>query len=432
MTTMLLDRVAAYAEAVRHHLADLGPEIADELTDGLEADLAEELADRSFDAGQGADDTVLLDLERVFGPAVEYALELRSAAGHAPVPSETRPRSTPVRDAARSTWRWWQAWGRASVARVAALPGGGWLVETVPLLRPVWWLVRGWVWFVLLMVLTGGSLGGGRLAPFAPDSLLAWALLTAAAVLSIEHGRGRWAARRRVAVPLVAGQVLAVLAVVPLAVAAWTSATQSHYYPVYESAGSDPVAAPQDGVVVGGMYVSNLFVYDAQGNPLHDVQIVDDRGRPVRTLTDGSTSVWSLPGVADPWQFAPAVDASGRERWNVYPLSGAPADRWTWDGASGGPTLRPGASLQQPPAPFGAAEALAAGGSVAAEPSDGPGGAAPDASSTAGSQASGPAAGDEAGSATSGPSASPTGSAAASSSAAPSGSPSEGAAPSGP
>ncbi|MCB2177369.1 MAG: hypothetical protein KQH57_16285 [Actinomycetales bacterium] len=390
MTTMLLDRVAAYAEAVRSHLADLGPEIADELTDGLEADLAEELADRSIDGAETADDTVLLDLARVFGPAGEYALELRSAAGHAPVPSARRLRRTPVRDAARSTWRLWEAWGRRLVARVAALPGGGWLVETVPLLRPVWWLVRGWVWFVLLMVLTGGTLGAGRLAPFAPDSFVAWALLIAAAVVSIEHGRGRWAERRRIGGLLVAGQALAVLAVVPLAAAAWTSATQAHYYPVYASAGSDPVAAPQDGVVVGGMYVSNLFVYDAQGNPLHDVQIVDDRGRPVRTVTDGSDSVWSLPGVADPWQFAPVVDASGRDRWNVYPLSGAPAGEWTWDAASGAPVLVPGASLQQPPAPFGAAEALVGtgvGGSVAAAPPGGADGTVPDAPSATGSQA---------------------------------------------
>lgn len=398
MTTMLLDRVSAYAEAVRSHLADLGPETVEELTDGLEADLAEELSDRSFAAEDGADDTVLLDLERVFGPAAEYALELRSAAGHAPVPAGSARRRTPVRDATRATWRLWQSWGRALVARVAALPGGGWLVETVPLLRPVWWLVRAWVWFVLLMALTGGSLGGGRLTPYGPDSPLAWLLLVAAAVLSIEHGRGRWAERRRIAGLLTLGQVVAAVAVVPTVLAAWSLATQPHYYPVYESAGSDPVAAPQDGVVVGGMYVSNLFAYDAQGNPLHDVQLFDDRGRPVQTVTAGSAEPFSLPGVSTQWQFAPSVDTSGRARWNVYPLSGAPVDQWTWDGLSDTPTLAPGAALQRPPAPFGAAEALAGtpdGGSVAAaEPSPARSPSAADPSPSASSAVPSPAPSD--------------------------------------
>ena len=130
------------------------------------------------------------------------------------------------------------------------------------------------------------------------------------------------------------------------------------------------------------MYVSNLFVYDAQGNPLHDVQIVDDRGRPVRTVADGSSSTWSAAGGRRPVAVRPGPDASGRERWNVYPLSGAPAGEWTWDEASGAAVLVPGASLQQPPAPFGAAEALAGtgrGAPVAAEPSDGSGATAGDA-----------------------------------------------------
>ncbi|MFP3714969.1 hypothetical protein [Puerhibacterium sp. TATVAM-FAB25] len=48
MTTgNLLDaHVRGYAQAVRLHLADLGPEVVEDLTDGLEADLAEALADR--------------------------------------------------------------------------------------------------------------------------------------------------------------------------------------------------------------------------------------------------------------------------------------------------------------------------------------------------------------------------------------------------
>ena len=41
----MLDPVVAYAAAVRSHLVDLGPEVLDDLTGGLEADLAESVAD---------------------------------------------------------------------------------------------------------------------------------------------------------------------------------------------------------------------------------------------------------------------------------------------------------------------------------------------------------------------------------------------------
>ncbi|MEK8227885.1 hypothetical protein NKG05_19960 [Oerskovia sp. M15] len=46
---------------------------------------------------------------------------------------------------------------------------------------------------------------------------------------------------------------------------------------------------------VDGSPVSNLFVYDASGRALQDVQIFDDLGRPVRTITsEGATQPWAL------------------------------------------------------------------------------------------------------------------------------------------
>jgi len=46
--------VTAYAAAVRRALADLGPDQVEELTDGLEANLADALADE-WHVGHGAD-----------------------------------------------------------------------------------------------------------------------------------------------------------------------------------------------------------------------------------------------------------------------------------------------------------------------------------------------------------------------------------------
>ena len=79
MSVELVD-VAGYAAAVRRALAGLGPEQVEDLTDGLEADLAEALADEAV-AGRGADPVTR------FGTPEEYAAELGAAAGLVPVPT---------------------------------------------------------------------------------------------------------------------------------------------------------------------------------------------------------------------------------------------------------------------------------------------------------------------------------------------------------
>lgn len=115
---------------------------------------------------------------------------------------------------------------------------------------------------------------------------------------------------------------------------------------------------PENGVRVDGMLVSNLFVYDAEGNPLADVQIFDDRGRQVRTTYDDGYGDWSLPGLDEAWAFGARTDADGRERWNVYPLQGAPANQWkSHDGVR---VPVDGTELRTPPAPFAKAPALVA------------------------------------------------------------------------
>lgn len=49
----VLDHVRSYAAQVRDHLADLAPEQVEDLTDGLEADLAEALADSAGPVATG-------------------------------------------------------------------------------------------------------------------------------------------------------------------------------------------------------------------------------------------------------------------------------------------------------------------------------------------------------------------------------------------
>ena len=105
MTTMLLDRVAAYAQAVRSHLADLGPETADELTDGLEADLAEELADRSFDRRPGRRGHRAPTSTGCSAPPPSTPWSCASAAGLRPGARRASGPQAPAARRARSTWR---------------------------------------------------------------------------------------------------------------------------------------------------------------------------------------------------------------------------------------------------------------------------------------------------------------------------------------
>lgn len=52
-----------YAAAVRAHLSDLPDDVVDDLTDGIEADLAEQAVENGTD-----------DLEALLGPASSYAV----------------------------------------------------------------------------------------------------------------------------------------------------------------------------------------------------------------------------------------------------------------------------------------------------------------------------------------------------------------------
>lgn len=351
--TIVLEHVRTYATAVRAHLADLTAEQVDELTDGLEADLADALADGApvpggEPAADGADESPagssLLDLERRFGPPADYAAELRTAAGLPPARAGLRARGV-----------------RALVGRTRA-DLRAWAVRwNLPTLaepfRPVWWVVRAWAWFVLL----GGSLVAPehnveRFVPVLPTS---WVLLAACLVVSAQVGRGRLPRHRWWARAAVAASVVAALTLPWATTELRRNLDQALAGPVYVEV---PVEVPvaervEAGVWVDGMAVSNLFVYDAEGNPLEGVQVFDDRGRQVRTVED-SWSEWSLPGVDQWWHFAPVTDVDGRERWNVYPLRGAPVELWEED--EHGAYVLGEDLLQTPPRPFPQAAAVAA------------------------------------------------------------------------
>lgn len=342
--------VAQYAAEVRRHLADLPHDQVDDLADGLEADLVDALEDAPADGDR-------VDLAARFGEPHAYARELRAAAG---LPDESTRRARP----------WPAGVGRAGAATVAGArrvrawarrqPWSGPVAGAGADLRPLWWVVRGWIAYQVVMWLAlEADWLTWRLRPDRdglPDRWLHAAVLLVLVAVSVQWGRRRWGAGQ---LPWLsaAATALALVLLVPVAVFTYESRFYAQVDRVQYIEVPTPVSTPPaDGVWVGGMQVSNLFVYDAAGDPLHDVQVYDDRGRPVRTVTDGGIGTWTFPGVDEAWTFVPAADSEGRKRWNAYPLRGAPTSEFAWP--ADGTLPRLGGDARTPPAPFAKAPAL--------------------------------------------------------------------------
>ncbi|WP_309135287.1 hypothetical protein [Cellulomonas sp.] len=347
--------VADYAARVRAALADLEPDQVDDLTDGLEANLADALADdgRAHHGG----------LVEEFGTPEAYAAELRAAGGIAPA----RPRH-PLRDALAGRWREALAIDDAVLAALRAKRGWRPVEDLLVSVRPAWWVLRGWAVAQVLLRVTD-------LEPatpwWLPRSLPGRLLLGAAVVASVQWGRGRWVARgawHGVVSLLSAGAALA--AVVLLV---WLPAQQRERDGWMQDLGA---ASPADGVVVDGEYATNLFVYDADGRPLEGAQVVDQDGRPVVTepfagdLASQGT-VWLDEVPADAYRVgSPGVD--GKPRWNAYPLWTVPIGAVQDDLGHGTLRVRPGSEDELLPAawPFEQVPAVQPWGAEASGPGD--------------------------------------------------------------
>ncbi|WP_163188174.1 hypothetical protein [Cellulosimicrobium sp. SL-1] len=399
--------VHAYAQEVRAHLADLRPDQVEELADGLEADLAEAVVDApgalprrapapassdgapagtdGTDGTDGAEvlDDTGLDLVAFFGPPAEYAAELRTAAGLPPVAPGAargpRRRLTGLGEMLAADWRaGWQP--------VTSSPQWASTAEFLRALTPAWWILRGWVVVTLLLALVAGY----QVAVLPPD-LSARVVVLIAVVVSVQWGRGRWLPTRglrKVGRPLsVAAAVAAVPAVLVAASAsasspyAWdrgyeqgrSDASSGLVSSVSFGSGDSPGTA---GVWVDGAQVSNLFVYDAAGEPLRDVQVFDDRGRQVRTVTEeGASGAWAVPDVEGTWYFQPAVSTDGRERWNVYPLRAVAEEDVEYPEGDGRPVPATGTRTRDMPWPFLQAPTAVPSSVGTGETSSGTGGA---------------------------------------------------------
>ena len=263
-TTPTAERIRAFADAVRAELADLPVDELDDLVDGLIGDLTDQAQDNGGD----------IDL----GDPAAYAQELRGAAGF----PERELVATP-----RPPWpRRLAAAARDLLSRVRAHRTGAAVVDLLIALRPVWWVLRGVMASMVLLMLVGlGPLapyGTGGLAP----QVLSWILLLTLVLVSVQWGRGRWlppAPLRRVTTVV---SVIAVLAI-PFAWGVLTGLAQAR------TAESVEQVLP-GGLRLDGVQVDNLFVYDSEGALVDGAQIYTGRGTPLDLYGEQSPGLGSV------------------------------------------------------------------------------------------------------------------------------------------
>lgn len=354
------ESVAYYAARVRAALDGLDPDVVDELTDGLEADLSEAVLDAVALEGAGPGESIespaaaleSIDGEAVlarFGPPSDYAAELAAAAGVELPLARQEARRRPFRDAFALTSAGVRGRVDGLVAKHAWLREG---VEMLRTLRPVWWVARGWGWAVVGMWLANRALPG-RTSTWVPDNVLDWAVLLILVAASVQLGRGRiWQGRWGRRLGVLASWVGGVLAFAALCNVLSVAGAdhEANLQNAYQSA----LASRDNGVYVDGVRASNLFVYGPDGQPLDGARILDQDGREVVLSGDpyGGGVSWAdiAPEEALWWGepvplavFDPAVPL------NAYPLAFLPADDF---GQAVGVSIGPdGTAVLDPEAP---------------------------------------------------------------------------------
>lgn len=262
MTVMEQD-ITAYVERIRAALADLPPTLRDELTE----DLPEHLAEVAAEGGGSL-------VERLGEPEA-YAAELRAAAG---APVTTGPNLDQRLAGAVLGIR---TRLRTLDDRLGPTLGYPRASEFLRLLRPAWWLLRGYLAAMLVTVLSSGE-RHGLLPRVGGSSGAGLVLLVGCVLASLWLGRNaqrlsRWPRR------LVLGGSLG------LAFFGLVNVFVVDDYARWGNYGYDPVP-------VGDQYshIEDVFVYDSEGRLVRDARLFDQNGTPIRL---GWPNCLESPGV---------------------------------------------------------------------------------------------------------------------------------------
>lgn len=290
-------RASAFAAAVRERLSDLPAEDLDDLLDGLQADLADRLADGEE-----------------LGDPEAYAEELRQAAGLPEREAAAGRGRRPLRQSIAASA---SAFGESFRAFWAATQMRREIRDFVVSLRPVWWIARGVALpFGILAVITFVT---GAWWWFYPDRALEsfpYLVFTLVCVLvSIQWGRGRWAGQRWLVWVRRAASVLAAISLIPVIGIGWGRITTIQY--------AEPEPGYVSGLSTDGTEIGNIFAYDCNGRPLDGVQLFTRDGKPLTTLQDGQAPYFYDETTGQDYRYAQnplATLPNGWSGWNVFPL----------------------------------------------------------------------------------------------------------------
>lgn len=291
--------VPEFLAAVWAQLDDLPADEVAELTGGLEADLTDALADSGGTPAQ------------LYGDPVEYARELRAAAGLPPrdaagAPGRSRPSAGEQIEELVATARERTGIVLRGLDRQPWWPG---LRDLLVVLRPAWWVIRAWV-AVQVLYLVFGAGGGGAVR----GGLGGLLLLLVAILISAQLGRRAPSPDRRERVLVTVGNVVAVLFLLPVMFSA--SGPYPEAYGSPQTVNEDyPWAA---GLNNGNQAVTNVFPYDAEGRPLTGVQLYDQDGRPLEVAEENRSGFDE--STQQSFDLVPGSPEGSAPRWNSFPL----------------------------------------------------------------------------------------------------------------
>ncbi|MCY1142986.1 hypothetical protein OWR29_33755 [Actinoplanes sp. Pm04-4] len=259
MNSTAQDEISEYVERVRAALADLPEATRAELLEDLPEHLAE----------IRAEDTVTLT-DRLGTPEA-YAAELRAtAAGFVGgFPDPPKRRFEPFHTARADVMR---VLGTADV-RVGPVLGYPKASDFLKLLRPAWWVLRGYLAaMALAYFLDAQSYQVGLLPRIGNSTFIALVLLVGFILVSIAFGRRRFDLSRWPRLALYGGTTVLIF----VAIGGFFSADSDVRDPGYSDVGySGGGGNPYD-------YIQDVFVYDNQGRLVPGARLFDQDGQPIQ------------------------------------------------------------------------------------------------------------------------------------------------------
>jgi hypothetical protein len=342
-STTDLDEIGAYMAEVRAALTGLPEATRAELLEDLPEHLAEVLAE-----GTGT-------LVERLGTPQAYADELRATAGFVggfpdPPPPSPWATSAEVRENFREMFAGTLGQLRRLDVKAGPLIGYPKVSDFLVLLRPAWWVLRGYLAaMVLAFILNDDSADMGLLPRVGGSDIIALVLLVGGIVASIMLGKRTASQSSWAKWALWSGTAVLVL----FAWSGFLTADSNNRHPGYDDVGSydtNPYSNVQD-----------VFVYDSQSNLVQNARLYDQDGSPIQLgsseCTDPDTGEWHeshtigyprCPLNAPFVVSAPSRSATPSE--SAGPSGAAVPSATT--GSSAGPTAGPsaGATSARPPA----------------------------------------------------------------------------------